>query len=132
MDKSSIFPPDSVRRTKTTSLTASSLVLPHAIWSFGLGRITTLVPVSLAATVDAMAGFGSKPIQKRIGSKPCIGLMKGHSDIEPGAIASAKDWAGSSAALRPHDTRRPILKACLLNFESLMLQLSIRRGEYLQ
>jgi hypothetical protein len=97
-----------------------------------LGRITTLVLVSLAATVDAMAGFGSKPIQKRIGSKPCIGLMKGHSDIEPGAVASAKPWAGRSAALRPHNSRRLILKACLLNFEPLVLSWALRRDEYLQ
>ena len=58
-----------------------------------------LVLVSLAAMVDAIVGFGRSPIQKRIGIKPCMGFIYGHSVAGPGAATCANPAAGGIVAV---------------------------------
>lgn len=88
------FPLAAVGLAKTTSLTEVICVLPQLIWTSGLGRITTLVLVSLGAMVVAIVGFGNIPIQNRNGSRPCMILALGHSEAEPNAAGAAKPVRG--------------------------------------
>src|SRR6267154_5991905 len=88
INRSNDLPFASVRVLKTTFSTVLIAVLPQVIWSFGSGRMTRLVLVSLAATVDAMTGRGKIPIQIKNGSRPWSGVTVGQT-VEASAAAGA-------------------------------------------
>src|ERR1700676_5283920 len=89
----------SVRVLKTTSSTFLIAVLPQVIWSFGSGRMTILVVVSLAAIVDAMTGRGKIPIQIKNGSRPWSGVTVGQVAGESGPACAAAPAAGNEVPM---------------------------------
>jgi hypothetical protein len=82
--------------------------------------VRLLVLVSLAAMVDAIVGFGRSPILKRIGIKPCMGFMYGHSKAGPGALTCANPRAGSIVALTSQTASQVTRNARLANWHSLL------------